>query len=168
MMKIDISQVKQEVGDRRSFRFVTSAPELGLAEGEFGWDGGDIIVEGEVANNGQFLEVTGSIKAKVRCECNRCLKSFTMAMEIPFTERYFTPGFLPDEDAASYEGNEIDVTGLLRENLLLAEPLKPLCSESCRGLCPVCGTDLNETECFCEKGSVDPRLAVLQQLLKKE
>ena len=168
MMKIDISQVKQEVGDRRSFRFVTSAPELGLVEGEFGWDGGDIIVEGEVANNGQFLEVTGSIKAKVRCECNRCLKSFTMTMEIPFAERYFTPGFLPDEDAASYEGNEIDVTGLLRENLLLAEPLKPLCSESCRGLCPVCGTDLNVTECFCENGSVDPRLAVLQQLLKKE
>ncbi|SDF77023.1 YceD family protein [Sporolituus thermophilus] len=168
MMKIDISQVKQEAGGRRSFYFVTSAPELGLPEEEFGWDGGDIIVEGEVANNGQFLEIRGSIKAKARYDCNRCLKPFTMAMEIPFTEKYFTPGFLPDEDAASYEGNEIDITDLLRENLLLAEPLKPLCSESCRGLCPVCGADLNEKDCSCEKGSVDPRLAVLQQLFKKE
>jgi uncharacterized protein len=60
------------------------------------------------------------------------------------------------------------VIDLLREQIQLALPMKPLCTEACRGLCPECGTNLNRTQCDCTPTWEDPRLAPLKGLLKRE
>jgi len=60
-----------------------------------------------------------------------------------------------------YEGDEIDLTPLVHEQIILALPTRPLCGESCRGLCPRCGANLNAGACGCPAAPPDPRLAVL-------
>ncbi|MGL5514994.1 MAG: YceD family protein, partial [Sporomusa sp.] len=67
-----------------------------------------------------------------------------------------------------FDGDEIDIIDLIRENILLAAPIKPVCSQSCRGLCPECGINLNIHTCSCISTKIDPRLAVLEKLLSKD
>jgi uncharacterized protein len=70
-----------------------------------------------------------------------------------------------DLDLYGYDGEEIDLTPLFRDQVVLAVPFAPLCSEDCKGLCPQCGADRNLETCDC-KPPVDPRWAALQQHLK--
>jgi uncharacterized metal-binding protein YceD (DUF177 family) len=70
-----------------------------------------------------------------------------------------------DLDLYGYDGEEIDLTPLFRDQVVLAVPFAPLCSEDCKGLCPQCGVDRNLETCDC-KPPVDPRWAALQQHLK--
>jgi uncharacterized protein len=69
-----------------------------------------------------------------------------------------------DLSTAFYENDEIDLGQLMREQFYLSVPMKPLCQDDCRGLCPVCGTNLNRGTCECKQGWDDPRLAVLRNL----
>jgi len=66
------------------------------------------------------------------------------------------------------EDGHIDLSPLVREYMLLDIPIKPLCSTDCKGLCPVCGENLNETQCGHTTESIDPRLAVLKSLLENK
>ena len=71
-----------------------------------------------------------------------------------------------DLSTAFYEDHVIDLGQLMQEQCYLAVPMKPLCKEDCRGLCPDCGANLNTATCQCQRAWVDPRLAVLEQLRK--
>jgi uncharacterized protein len=76
------------------------------------------------------------------------------------------------EDAEIYplpaKGNELDLIPALREHLMLAVPEFAICSDTCKGLCPTCGANLNETTCSCEPQTVDNRWAALLQLKGKD
>jgi uncharacterized protein len=97
-----------------------------------------------------------------------------MEIDSPFTIFYMrAAGLTLDEDvelaeedliSAAYEGYEIDFTAEIAEQILLAIPFKPLCKEDCRGLCPSCGAELNETECACSKNQVNLKFTALQNL----
>ena len=65
-----------------------------------------------------------------------------------------------------FQGEEIDFREAVQEQVKLALPMQPLCSETCSGLCPGCGADLNQGDCSCAKGPRDPRFAVLERLKK--
>jgi uncharacterized protein len=73
-----------------------------------------------------------------------------------------------DLTTAYYREGILDVSDLLREQFQLALPMKPLCTEDCRGLCPECGATLNKTTCSCAPKWEDPRLAPLRALLNRE
>ena len=73
-----------------------------------------------------------------------------------------------DLTTAFYSEGALDVIDMLREQFVLVLPMKPLCAQSCRGLCPDCGANLNRTECGCKPVWDDPRLAPLKGLLKIE
>ena len=73
-----------------------------------------------------------------------------------------------DLTTAYYREGALDVIEMLREQFQLALPMKPLCAESCRGLCPECGANLNRANCGCNPKWVDPRLAPLKALLNGE
>ena len=77
-------------------------------------------------------------------------------------------GELKDEDLAVsfYKDDKIDVGLLIREQVYLALPMKPICRDDCQGLCSGCGTNLNSSSCNCVREAVDPRLASLKTLLK--
>jgi len=119
--------------------------------------------------------ISGNVDTQVPLECGRCLDTFTQEMLIPIdlafsadfsdeagefelTREDMTPGFKDDE---------INLDVLVDEQVLLNMPMRPLCSEDCKGLCLVCGNDLNKDDCDCSKENVDPRLQVLRKLLNK-
>ncbi|HYX91775.1 MAG TPA: DUF177 domain-containing protein [Myxococcaceae bacterium] len=71
---------------------------------------------------------------------------------------------LQDSEQEFFDGKQIDLNPILREQLLLALPMNALCSEECKGLCGSCGQNLNEGPCACDRQPLDPRLAVLKQI----
>ena len=72
------------------------------------------------------------------------------------------------DETAVYDGASIVLDDLVRDTLLVAEPLRELCKSDCKGLCPVCGQNLNEGQCDCDTFVPDPRLAALESLLKND
>jgi uncharacterized protein len=168
MMIINVLQAKKAIGNEQTFEFITSAGQLAI-EGETPWKSSVIQVEGKLINNGRVIAVNGIITTTAKYQCSCCLENFTVNVEIPFNDNYQQTNDEPIEseaDLAYYTGDEIDIADLIRESLILAEPLKIVCSENCRGLCTHCGINLNIEECSCQTKLVDPRLAVLQKLLK--
>lgn len=98
--------------------------------------------------------------------CDRCMKPLTDIMEYSFEHRLIA-SLCGDDDGDYIETPDyrLELDELTISDILLELPLKHLCSEDCKGLCPTCGADLNEGECSCDKRSIDPRLEVLRQLL---
>ena len=106
--------------------------------------------------------------SSVELECVRCLTSFDQTLKIDFTELYaFTQRYVTDSGLIMPETGIIDLTPVLREYILLEIPISPLCKPDCKGLCPICGNNLNEVTCHHEDDSGDPRLASLKSLLDK-
>jgi uncharacterized protein len=66
--------------------------------------------------------------------------------------------------SATYEGNEIDFTAEVAAQIIMAIPIKPLCRENCRGLCPTCGADLNIAECACDRNEAGFKFSALKNL----
>jgi len=114
------------------------------------------------------------VETTLRLNCARCLAEFQTEIDSPFTIFYIRAAGLPlDEDvelaevdmiSATYEGDEIDFTTEIAEQIILSIPFKPLCSEDCRGLCPSCGVELNLTECACGQNHVNLKFTALKNL----
>jgi uncharacterized protein len=170
-MKINVSSVKHTIGSHQPFCFQCNIDQLS-SETENMWINGQVLVEGTIVNNGRMLEMQGNIKAQAHLECGRCLEPFDSVFMIPFRELFQEESSLtsaePSEQISSFQGDEIDISDLVRETLVLAEPLKKVCSEHCKGLCPKCGINLNTGSCDCETESIDPRLAALKKLLQND
>jgi uncharacterized protein len=121
---------------------------------------------------GQELIFQGTLRGKVVGHCARCLDEFTLEVERPFHCVLVPHSDVPAEveleeddlDLSYYSGDEVDVSPLIREQLLLSLPTQPLCHEACRGLCPKCGANRNRETCACPADFSDPRLAVLHGL----
>lgn len=119
--------------------------------------------------------VKGDLTAEAKLQCGRCLKEFQKYLSIPVEAVYHPVEELKEEDTHEikseeldmdfYSGDELDPEILVKEQIELNLPMKPLCSESCKGLCPGCGTDLNTDRCSCNPGKTDPRFAALKKLL---
>ena len=122
---------------------------------------------------GQTVEVTGGFEATIRVACGRCLEPL-LTQVAPAVDLQILPqpsgrqGEMElgrnDLETDFYQGDVLDVGGLLRSETTLALPMKPLCRPDCRGLCPVCGGNRNVTECRCDTRVPDPRLAPLEAL----
>ncbi|NTW78389.1 MAG: DUF177 domain-containing protein [Syntrophaceae bacterium] len=116
--------------------------------------------------------IKGSISAIIGIACSRCLEdaSLTVGGDFAYTLVPLTPETREDlelqaEDleVSSYQGDFIDLAPIIYEQIILQIPLKPLCSEDCKGLCPHCGTNLNVASCNCGLEIIDDRLAVLKK-----
>ena len=123
------------------------------------------------------VRLTGTVKTTVEVDCSRCLEGFQVPIESTFDVQYLPTTAAPADpdrevgeqefDTAFYQDGVIDLRQLVREQIFLMLPMKPLCQESCAGLCPVCGTNLNTGSCECSQEWEDPRLAPLKALARK-
>jgi len=121
--------------------------------------------------------VTGRVKARLEVVCSRCLEPFEVPLDTEFDLRYVPQAAnagegereIGEDDLATafYREGMLDLIDLMREQFVLALPMKPLCAEDCRGLCAVCGTNLNKGQCDCTPRWEDPRLAALKSLLPR-
>ena len=101
-------------------------------------------------------------------ECVRCLTDFQQSLDVNFTELYaFSQRYVTDAGLLMPESGVIDLSPVLREYILLAIPISPLCRPDCIGLCPICGNNLNEVTCSHDDDIGDSRLASLKTLLGK-
>jgi uncharacterized protein len=126
----------------------------------------------------QGLLIDGWVDLALGLECARCLKSIAQPTHVTFSERFYPtvdvmtgtplPPIREDDVFAIDEHHQVNLTEAIRQAVLLAVPLVPLCKEDCAGLCAQCGQDLNVGQCNCQPVEVDSRLDVLKQLLKNE
>lgn len=114
----------------------------------------------------QGLVVQGKFEADTKLECVRCLKEFTHPLTWEFTELYaFNQKSVSESGLLLPDDMHIDLAPLLREYALLEVPISPLHSPDCKGLCPVCGQDLNLRDCGHRPDAEDSPFAKLKDLL---
>lgn len=122
--------------------------------------------EVRVSRTPQGLLIQANIKGNTQLDCVRCLEPFTQALQANFTELFaFSRRNITDSGLLVPDDGQIDLEPLLREYLILDLPISPLCQLDCKGLCPVCGENLNFIACNHEEEPADPRLEVLKKLL---
>lgn len=132
-----------------------------------------------VRRTGLDVQLSAECTLRLQTGCAACLKNFELDVPVVFSltlkPRPQSDGPLPEElelsredlEECFYEGDTIDLEEILREQIILALPMYPRCTPECKGLCPVCGVDLNHETCNCRREEVDPRLAVLKALTKE-
>lgn len=122
-----------------------------------------------VSRAAQGLLVQVRLLAYIMTECVRCLKDFLQPLQVEFTELYaFNRDSITELGLLVPESGKIDFEPLVREEMLLAMPINPLCQESCKGLCPVCGINLNDESCSHQQSTIDPRLSILSTLIDQD
>lgn len=119
-----------------------------------------------VGRTPQGLIVQGEFKGETRLQCVRCLTDFTHQLKWSLTELYaFSKKSVTDSGLLLPDDAQIDLQPLLREYALLEIPINPICKPDCKGLCPVCGENLNETDCGHHPEESDSPFSVLKNLL---
>ena len=163
-MKINICTVKKNRGECIEFSF--SMPVHDVLPSDLAQDfWGEIKVDGTVTNVGTGLLVKAFLHAKVKDFCARCLEELSKDIDVEFSEEYFLPGDGGEEEFLKCEGDFLDIKELVAEIVLAEKPVKSLCRDDCQGLCPVCGQNLNEKLCSCDRQSIDPRLEKLKNYI---
>lgn len=143
-----------------------------------------LSLAGEVRKDGEKVRLTGRLSGSLECACSRCLESFAVPVQVDLDLLFLPVGragrsrsgqpradleegdALADEDlgVGYFRDDVLDLSEIAREQLYLALPMKPLCRDDCRGLCPVCGINRNREVCSCRTEWVDPRLEPLKHL----
>lgn len=150
-----------------------------------------VSLTGEVRKDGEKVRLQGRLTATLEVACSRCLEALGVPIDLPLDllflpatpaagtahGRAVAPGknARDDEDdgepvsdddlgVSFYRDDVLDLGEIVREQFYLALPMKPLCREDCRGLCPVCGINRNRETCTCRADWVDPRLEPLKKL----
>ena len=119
------------------------------------------------------LFIRGKIAADLELACSRCAEPFvlpircTLSEVVPLTQGDDSEEYW-DSPVIDRTQDELDLSELSLQVLLENLPLQPLCRQDCRGLCPKCGQNLNDGDCGCQTNEIDPRLAVLGQLLRQD
>jgi uncharacterized protein len=123
---------------------------------------------------GRFIQVQGSVKTELDLGCCRCLERFSCPLISRFDLALYreTDVGLDEEtelekddlETDSFSGDEIDLSELFREQIVLNIPYKPLCHEACRGLCSGCGANLNAGTCACDQSGRESPFDVLKKL----
>lgn len=127
-------------------------------------------VELDVTAVDDLIHVDGHLTSELEMACSRCLNPAAVKVDVPFHEQFKQVAELSPEDEESDDdtieviGDVIDLKPYVEDLWLLELPFVPMCSSDCKGLCSECGQNLNEQECGCNRGSIDPRLAALKDL----
>jgi len=174
-LKIDVSDLMEEPGDELHGEYVVNTDSMGLSSGTAAFVE-PALIKVHAVNTGDGLLFSIQVKTRVAMVCSRCLERFEVSLEVDFDE-LFRSGSRPQPEKNEHEvqegeerisyftGREVDLLPVVRENLTLALPMKPLCREECAGLCLLCGRRLEEAACDCQVDDIDPRWADLMKLL---
>ena len=122
---------------------------------------------GRVYNEAGVLNLSGEIRADMLCACDRCGAEFDSIKTTALHATIVEEDDVENPELFLLEGDEIDLDEILSTCFILDMETKFLCREDCKGLCPKCGKNLNLGPCGCRK-EIDPRFAVLEQLLDKD
>jgi len=167
VMQINVSQqLRSSIGSRRSYEV---SEIINVA-------GGNSMFQGKVGlmRTDRGILVKGALCTEVEVTCSRCLSLFSCPLTLNIEEEYFpvvdvgsgTSLPLPDEPGGFTidERHILDLTEAIRQYVLLAIPMKPVCREDCAGLCPSCGHNLNQGRCNCLTQGTESHSSELSKL----
>jgi len=183
-MRVNIDEIK-ESGLRRAWDVTRDRLDEMIAGDPAGWRArGPAHVAVSLEKLDRRVRVGATAKAELTVACGRCLAPVSVDVPVDFelslvpAEVRETPrdekdaGKGPvggsfaarDAEEETYAGKVIDLDPIVREQIVLALPAYPVCKDACKGLCPVCGANLNERECGCDRHVPDPRWAGLKNV----
>ncbi len=128
-------------------------------------------VYGDITNTAGYMRMKLHMSVDYTAVCARCLAPVNGSFALDLEKTVATKDMLGDldedrqDDYAIIENGFLDMDEQLREQMEIEFPIRFLCREDCRGLCPKCGKNLNDSECACVTKEIDPRMAPLQKLL---
>ena len=171
-MQLDLTRFRKPLSEfSHTFR-----PDEVATEGDAYRIVAPVVLAFEIHKDKDKFRLVGRVTTELELPCSRCLEPYRLPIDAPFDLRYLpATESSPEEEqeieeddleTTYYRDDVIDLNELLREQFYLALPMKPLCTEGCRGLCPQCGTNLNTGTCDCAPAWEDPRLAPLKGLGK--
>ena len=169
-MQLDLTRYREPLGHvSRTF-----SPEDVAQEGDAYRVVAPVELDFDIHKDKEKFRLAGTVRTQLELGCGRCLEPYRMPVDASFDLRFLPASEMPGEqerelqdedvDTSYYRDDQIDLNELLREQFYLALPMKPLCTEDCKGLCPQCGTNRNTGTCACEAVWEDPRLAPLKGL----
>lgn len=166
-MLIDLTDIIKNINGKLEISESFDMPSVDFLGEEFSFKK-PCSVKGNILNNSKALELNLTVSGEATVHCARCGKLLTADVNFPVSETLIREGgeISDAEDAVLYSGKEIELDDIIVSNFLMNVPVKYLCREDCKGLCPVCGTDLNEGSCDCDKDVIDPRWEKLAEIMK--
>ncbi len=111
--------------------------------------------------------IEGETTVVLKTPCSRCLQMVEVPLALKFAHEVTTPENIPDEEedwTQFVEGYQLNVEDLMYYEIIINLPTKVLCKEDCKGICRVCGQNLNERECGCDTFVPDPRMAAIKDI----
>jgi uncharacterized protein len=139
---------------------------------------GPLVAQGTaelLEDSGEQVRVKGQVKARLETDCDRCLGQAGFEIDTPF-DLFYKPveAMVGADDEVAIDAEEAEIgfyqlpglvlEDILREQVLLQLPMQRVCSETCKGICPLCGANRNETECHCEAHPGDDRWSALKDI----
>jgi uncharacterized protein len=163
-MSIDLKQLFEVVGDVRPLDETLDLSDYEL----FGTKPfvTPIQIQGKIENKAGVVVLNADVRFVLRVNCDRCLDEFEWAFDYPVEHVLVTELNTDNDEYIVVENHLLDLDELILSDILLNLPSKLLCSEDCKGLCSMCGQNFNKGSCDCNDKLVDPRFAVLDELLK--
>ena len=165
-MRVNVSDIIKTEGAGIDINFCDDLPELRKYDTSVEFKP-SFEFTGRIVNLGGLLKLSGELHFEFSANCLRCLRPVETVAHIEVNESFVEVSKVDEVDAYVFEGNVVDIDKPLMDNVILALPMKILCSEDCKGLCKTCGTNLNIKNCDCdEREIVDPRMEILKDYFK--
>jgi uncharacterized protein len=166
-MKIDVADFMKNKLAKKEFH-------LSLEMDNFNYGNEEIKVlkpvdfNGIIFMTGDILNLEAHIVTDLELICSRCLQPFLYAYDVNLNEKFTLNSDNKDDDVIFMDSDSLNITEIIENNIIMSLPIKHLCSESCKGLCQICGTNLNLSTCNCERKDFDPRLAKLKDMFSTD
>ena len=173
-MKINVADLKRHIGEEAAYEFSQHVEPVEQYGDTVTFDPVDVHVR--LLNSGDSIAAYFRAKTVASMHCSRCLGAYREPILLEFqvvyqqegTNESRRDGANDSDDVIYYENDLINVSGDVREQVILALPMKPVCDQVCKGLCPSCGQNLNLAKCSCPEEDKGARWTVLRELLKKD
>lgn len=166
-MFISVSGALKNPGQSFPFEATTTISEMEVLGDPMRFE--DIVIKGEIIGAQDSVNVAASITAVAHTRCSRCLQPMSMPVTAAVNENFVRSPDPEDPDQYELQGYQIDLDPLVTDALLLEIPIRFLCSEDCKGLCPVCGVNRNLVSCTCHEGvNKENPFSALRSMLNNE
>ena len=164
-MELNVAAELKLCGKVRNVHLSESYPDLVLSNGAVVLEG-PVVVDAGCSFDGEGVSLVGTLSSKVRMNCTKCNEEIVEEFSIPFAERFLrvSEAEAEEQDCYSFAGEKLDLDRMVQDLIVLNAPMYGVCREDCKGLCPVCGSNLNNTQCSCQMEDDDNPFAALKGL----
>ena len=161
VMKVDISSILKVDDASLNVEFNGSIENFESTYDDL-FFGEPIEFKGTFVNIGGIIKLYGRLITGYSVKCSRFLRAIKKDIVVDIKEDFTEEDKFDKDEAYTYQGKIIELDKVLKDNIILNLPAKQICTEECKGLCSICGGNLNEKDCKCSEDEVNPRMAVLK------